>query len=164
MWHSEGDRSALTALHALLCDLPHLLSTRLTLLSLELKRAMRTLALLMGLVLAAGVLAATAWIALWIGISHALVSAGVPLPVTIFLVLLLNASAAIAVLLWARSLTHLLALPATMRQLTVRPEQSISAAAAASDGRGGSDGSETTRERHSTTGTCSAGSSTPNTR
>ena len=144
MWHSgsAGDRSALTSLQALLRDLAYLLSARVTLLSLELTRAMRTLALVAGLVLAAAVLAATAWIALWIGISHALISAGVPQGVTVLLVLVLNASTAIALLLWARSLTHLLALPATMRQLTVRAQQADSTAARARDERGGNDGSE----------------------
>ena len=146
MWHagSEGDRSAMTSLQALLLDLAYLLSARVTLLSLELTRAMRTLALLVGLVLAAAVLAATAWVALWIGISHALIGAGVPQGVTVLLVLVLNASTAVALLLWACSLTHLLALPATMRQLTVHAQQADSTAARARDERGGNDGSATT--------------------
>ena len=106
-------------MQSLLHDLPQMLGTRVTLLSLELRRAMQALALILGLVLAAAVLLATAWIALWWGVAAALLDAGLARHWVALLVLLLNAGTAGALLLWARAKTPLLALPATVRSLTV---------------------------------------------
>jgi len=117
--HERRRPSALASLQSLLHDLPQLLSGRVHLLALELRRALQALALLVSLVLVAAVLLATAWLALWAGIAAALIDAGIARAWVAVIVLLLNAGAAGGALLYARSKTHLLALPATMRRLTV---------------------------------------------
>ena len=111
--------SVFEALQSLLHDLPQVLGARVTLLSLELRRAMRALALLVALVLGAAVLLATAWIAAWWGVAAALIDAGLARHWVALLVLALNAGSAIGLLLYARAITHLLALPATVRSLTM---------------------------------------------
>jgi len=111
--------SVIASLQSLLHDLPQVVSERVTLLSLELRRAMRALALLVALVIGAAVLLATAWIALWMGVAAALLDAGMARHWVALLVLVLNAGAALGLLLMASSKTRLLALPATVRSLTV---------------------------------------------
>ena len=103
---------------ALLHDLPGLLSDRIHLLSLELRRAMSALAQMVVLGLLAAILCATAWIALWVGITAAIVQAGLDWPWACALVVFLNLGAAAWAGVRARSLAPLLALPATLRRLS----------------------------------------------
>src|SRR5262245_37742552 len=82
---------------ALLRDLPGLLTDRIRLLSLELHRATEALAQMVVLGLLAAIFCATAWLALWVGITAALVEAGLARPWACALVVLVNLAAA----LWA---------------------------------------------------------------
>lgn len=104
----------LAVVQGLLQELPGLLSDRVELLSLELQRAGRALAVIVLLTIAIAVFGVTAWLALWVAIARALADAGIPwLPV-----LLLVHGAAIALAVWrARVLMQRLALPATRRHL-----------------------------------------------
>jgi uncharacterized membrane protein YqjE len=103
---------------ALLHDLPGLLTDRIHLLSLELRRAMSALARMVVLGLLAAILCATAWIALWVGITAAIVQAGLDWPWACALVVLLNLGAAGWAGLRAASMAPLLGLPATLRRLS----------------------------------------------
>jgi uncharacterized membrane protein YqjE len=113
--------SVLHMLQALWLDLPGLVSDRVHLLTLELKRAGAALALMLGLVIGAAVLGATAWVALWVGITAALLQWGLAWGWVFLIVLVLNLGGALFALLRAKSLAHLLGLPATVRRLTVAP-------------------------------------------
>lgn len=103
----------------LLRDLPGVVSDRVHLLALELKRSGLALAQMVGLVVAAGVLLCTAWLALWTGIGVALVQAGVAWGWTLLLILLINLGAAWLAVKRALALARFLALPATLRRLTL---------------------------------------------
>ena len=115
------DAPVLETLLALWRDLPGLLSDRVLLLSLELKRAGKALAVMIGLIVAAGVLAGTFWVALWVGITAALLQAGLAWGWVLLIVLAINLAGIAYALLRAKSLAHLLTLPATVRRLTVAP-------------------------------------------
>lgn len=128
-----GGGSVLQMLQALWLDLPGLVSDRVHLLSLELKRAGGALALMLGLVIGAAVLAATAWLALWVGITAALLEWGLAWGWAFLIVLLLNVGGAAFALLRAKSLAHLLTLPATVRRLTVAPTMVANALRPASE-------------------------------
>lgn len=106
-------------LTALLQELPGLVSDRVHLLSLEVKRAGQTLVRMIALVLAGAILLATAWLALWAAISVMLVAAGLGWGWAFVIVLLLNLGAAAWALLQAKRLAPLLGLPATVRHLTI---------------------------------------------
>ena len=82
---------------------------------------------MVALVAVAAMLLCTAWIALWIGLAAAAVQAGVPWGWVLFAVLAINIGAAAYALVRAKSLTHLLTLPATVRRLTVTPAESTRA-------------------------------------
>ena len=115
----EGVKLSLPqAVAALLADLPGLLSDRVQLLSLELRRARQALAQIVALVLMAAILAGTAWLALWVGIVAALVRAGLAWPLACLLVVMLNLAAAVWAAMRVKALAPLLALPATLRRLT----------------------------------------------
>jgi hypothetical protein len=116
------------AVGALLADLPGLLSDRVHLLALELRRASTALGQMVALGLLAAILFATAWITLWVGLAAALLAAGLAWPWIVLLVLFANLAAAIWALMRVKALAPLLALPATLRRLTdaqahERPEQ-----------------------------------------
>ncbi|WP_157267769.1 phage holin family protein [Azohydromonas aeria] len=111
--------SLLDNVKQLLRDLPGLVSDRVHLLALELKRSGLALAQMVGLVVAAGVLLCTAWLALWTGIGIALVEAGLAWGWTLVLILLLNLGAAWLAIKRVLALARFLALPATMRRLTL---------------------------------------------
>ena len=100
-------------------DLPGLLSDRVHLLSLELRRAGIALAQIVGLVVAMAVLAVTAWAALWVGAAAALLAWGLHLGWVVVLVVLLNLGAAAAAAWRVRALASVLGLPATVRRLTI---------------------------------------------
>ena len=118
--HPEDDEamSLPKAAAALLRDLPGLLSDRIHLLSLELRRASSALAQMVVLGLLAAILCATAWLALWVGITAALIQAGLDWPWACALVVLLNVGAAGWAGLRAASMSPLLGLPATLRRLS----------------------------------------------
>ncbi|MDE2147172.1 MAG: phage holin family protein [Burkholderiales bacterium] len=111
----------LAALQDLARELPGLVTDRLDLLGLELRRAGLALAQIAALVVAAAVLGVTAWLALWAGIAGALVRAGLPWAGALLLVLLLNLAASAALLLRVRGLLPQLGLPATRRHLRPTP-------------------------------------------
>ena len=106
------------AVGALFADLPGLLTDRVHLLSLELRRASNALGQMVALGLLAAILFATAWITLWVGLAAAFVAVGLAWPWIVLLVLVVNLSAAIWALLRVKALAPLLALPATLRRLT----------------------------------------------
>jgi hypothetical protein len=111
--------SLLDNVKQLLRELPGVVSDRVHLLALELKRSGLALAQMVGLVVAAGVLLCTAWLALWTGIGVALVQAGVAWGWTLLLILLINLGAAWLAVKRALALARFLALPATLRRLTL---------------------------------------------
>ena len=106
------------AIGALFADIPGLLSDRVHLLSLELRRASNALGQMVALGLLAAILFATAWIALWIGLAEAFLAVGLKWPWVVLLVMFVNLSAAVWALLRVKALAPLLALPATLRRLT----------------------------------------------
>ena len=110
------------ALHDLVAGIPRLVSDRVTLLSLEMRRASGALAVVAGCAVAAAVFAATAWTALWIGVSMALVDAGMPRYWVAAVILLFNVVMTAVAVVWARSQVNLIALPATLRHLTVHQD------------------------------------------
>jgi uncharacterized membrane protein YqjE len=114
----DGFESLPKAIGALFADLPGLLSDRVRLLSLELKRASNALGQMVALGLLAAILVATAWLTLWIGLVAALLSIGLAWPWAVLLVLFINLAAAAWCALRVKALTPLLALPATLRRLT----------------------------------------------
>jgi hypothetical protein len=106
------------AVGALFADLPGLLTDRVHLLSLELRRASNALGRMVALGLLAAILFATAWITLWVGLAAAFLAVGLAWPWIVLLVLVINLSAASWALLRVKALAPLLALPATLRRLT----------------------------------------------
>ena len=106
------------AVSALFADLPGLLTDRVHLLSLELRRASNALGQMVALGLLAAILVATAWLALWVGLAAAFLAVGLAWPWIVLLVLFVNLSAAVWALMRVKALAPLLALPATLRRLT----------------------------------------------
>lgn len=108
-------------LHALWRELPGLVSDRVELLSLELKRAVQALAQIFALMVAVAVLGVTAWLLLWGVVIQLLVAAGLPLALGLLLAVAVNGLAIVLALRRARYLLPRLALPATRRHLTISP-------------------------------------------
>ena len=106
------------AVGALFADLPGLLSDRVHLLSLELRRASNALGQMVALGLLAAILFATAWITLWVGLAAAFLAVGLAWPWIVLLVLFINLAAGVWAVLRVKALAPLLALPATLRRLT----------------------------------------------
>jgi len=106
------------AIGALFADLPGLLTDRVRLMSLELRRASNALGQMVALGLLAAILTATAWIALWVGLAAACIALGLAWPWVVLLVLFVNLAAAAWAALRIKVLAPLLALPATLRRLT----------------------------------------------
>ena len=106
------------AVGALFADLPGLLTDRVHLLSLELRRASNALGQMVALGLLAAILFATAWITLWVGLAEAFLAVGLAWPWIVLLVLFVNLAAAVWALMRVKALAPLLALPATLRRLT----------------------------------------------
>jgi uncharacterized membrane protein YqjE len=106
------------AVAALFADLPGILTDRVHLLSLELRRASNALGQMVALGLLAAILFATSWITLWVGVAAACVAAGLAWPWIVLLVLCVNLGAAVWALRRVKALAPLLALPATLRRLT----------------------------------------------
>jgi len=106
------------AVGALFADLPGLLSDRVHLLSLELRRASNALGQMVALGLLAAILFATAWITLWVGLAAAFLAMGLAWPWIVLLVLFINLAAGSWAVMRVKALAPLLALPATLRRLT----------------------------------------------
>ena len=106
------------AVSALFADLPGLLTDRVHLLSLELRRASNALGQMVALGLLAAILFATAWITLWVGLAAAFLAVGLAWPWIVLLVLFINLAAAAWAVMRVKALAPLLALPATLRRLT----------------------------------------------
>jgi hypothetical protein len=106
------------AIAALIADLPGLLTDRVRLLALELRRASGALGQIVALGLLAAILFATAWIALWAGLVAGFIALGLFWPWAVLIVLVVNLSAAVWAAMRAKALAPLLALPATLRRLT----------------------------------------------
>jgi uncharacterized membrane protein YqjE len=106
------------AVGALFADLPGLLTDRVRLLSLELRRASNALGEMVALGLLAAILIATAWITLWVGLAAAFLAVGLAWPWIVLLVLFVNLTAAAWAVMRVKALAPLLALPATLRRLT----------------------------------------------
>ena len=115
---TEEPLSLPKAVGALFADLPGLLSDRVHLLSLELQRASTALGQMVALGILAAILFATAWTALWVGLAAAFLAVGLAWPWIVLLVLFINLSAAVWAVMRVKALAPLLALPATLRQLT----------------------------------------------
>jgi hypothetical protein len=114
----DEEQPLFSAAAALLRDLPGLLTDRIHLFSLEVRRAMAALAQMVVLGLLAAIFCATAWLALWVGITAALVDAGLSRPWACALVVGVNLFAALWAGLRVRALAPLLAMPATLRRLS----------------------------------------------
>ena len=106
------------AVGALFADLPGLLTDRVHLLSLELRRASNALGQMVALGLLAAILFATAWLTLWVGLAMAFLAVGLAWPWIVLLVLFVNLTAGAWAVMRVKALAPLLALPATLRRLT----------------------------------------------
>lgn len=121
--HPEAatERSLLALWHDVVHELPGLISDRVTLLSLELHRASRAFAQLA----VAGVLAllfgATAWFMIWGGITAGLIEAGLHWAWAIAIAVVVNLLGAWLAVRRAIALAPRLALPATLRHMTLSP-------------------------------------------
>jgi len=111
--------SWLASLQGLVHELPGLISDRIELLSLELQRAGQVLAQIVALIVAAAILAVTAWLALWGGVTVALIEAGLHWAAASAIVLVINLGACGWAVARVRKLAPLLQLPATRRHLTL---------------------------------------------
>jgi hypothetical protein len=106
------------AFGALFADLPGLLTDRVHLLALELRRASGALGQMVALGLLAAILFGTAWLAMWVGLAAGCLAMGLAWWWVALLVLFVNLCAAIWALMRVKALAPLLALPATLRRLT----------------------------------------------
>ena len=106
---------------SLLEDIPGLISDRVHLAALELKRARQALVQMVGLVVAAAILMATAWIALWALLVAGAVRYGLSWVAAFGIILLINLVGSWLAIRRARALAGYLALPATVRRLSIAP-------------------------------------------
>lgn len=124
-----GDRlaqgSLLRALRELLDDLPGLVSDRVHLLALELKRAGGALGQMVALYALAAIAGFTAWTALWVGVVAGLLRLGLGWGWSVLAVVAFNLLLALFAIRRAGALTRLLKLPATMRSLTMPPIEPV---------------------------------------
>jgi len=108
-------------LQAVWSDLPGLVSDRVQLLELELRRAGQALARIVMLIVASAILGVTAWVALWGSVVGALAALGLHWAVALGAVFLVNLAGAVLVVARMRALATWLQLPATLRHLTIHP-------------------------------------------
>lgn len=111
--------SFLQTVFDLLNELPGIVSDRVQLLTLELRRARQALGRIVLLGVAAALLALTAWFALWIGLLIAAMQFEYGWAWMLALILILNVGGAWLAVARIRRLAAFLALPATVRRLTV---------------------------------------------
>ena len=106
---------------ALLHDISGMLSDRVQLAALELRRARQVLIRMVAFALVAAIVAATAWATFWGMLVAIAIRLGMPWYGALAFVLLLNCVAAWVAFRKAWELAAYLALPATMRRLTIAP-------------------------------------------
>jgi hypothetical protein len=94
---------------------------RVDLFSLELASAVRAAAQILILVVAAAIVAVTAWLGLWGVAAGVLIHLGLPWALALLIVVAINLVAAWLALARARALLSRLSLPATRRHLSLRP-------------------------------------------
>lgn len=123
-------RPWLRTLQEVIAHLPGLVSDRLELLALELHRAGRSVVQITALMLVATLLCTTAWLTLCSGLALVVVTQGVPWPLALLVVLVVNLVLAWAAVWRARHLLNHLGLPATKRHLSFGASQVTPAAAA----------------------------------
>jgi uncharacterized membrane protein YqjE len=111
--------SLLELARRIFADLPGVVRDRVDLLTLELQRAGKSLAVMVVLGLAAVILLLTAWFAFWIGFAATLMHFGLAWGWAFLIVLALNIGGAVFALLRARALVKDLTLPATRRRMTL---------------------------------------------
>ena len=121
------------SLLALAQDLPGLFSDRVYLLALELRRARHSCVKLVAMALIAVILALTAWAAFWALLATIALALGMPWYGVFVLILLLNGLGVWFALSRARALVDRLALPATLRHLTLAPNPAAPPPAAPED-------------------------------
>lgn len=117
-YDEEPPQPLLEQARALLGDLPGLLTDRVKLFSLELKRAAGALGQMAALGLFAAILVSTAWVALWIGFAAGMIALGLAWPWAALIVFAINVAGAAWCGLRVKALAPLLTLPATLRNLT----------------------------------------------
>lgn len=124
-------QTLLGAFKGLWRELPGLVSDRVELLSLELRRAGLALLQIVVLVIAAAILAVTAWMLLSVGVAVLLVAGfGLPWWVALLIVLAANLLSAWWAIGRVKALLPLLQLPATRRRLMFSPSTEPPAGAA----------------------------------
>lgn len=106
---------------ALVGELPGLVSDRVHLFALELRRSGVALARIVAWAVAAALLLTTAWLALWVGLGVGAIRAGWDWGWVVAGIIVLNVIAAALAVQRARALAPLLTLPATLRHLTLAP-------------------------------------------
>ncbi len=128
---SVRPESMLQTLMSVWRELPGLVSDRVELFSLEMRRASIVLAHIVAMVVAIAILSVTAWLVLWGGIVTALVAFGLPVALALLVALVFNLLAAWLAFMRLKSLLPKLSLPATRRHLTMKsnPEPEPDAAA-----------------------------------
>ncbi len=114
----RSDVSMMQALGLLLDNLPGLVSDRVHLLALELKRAGLALGQMVALFVVATICGLTAWFAFWGALAAGLVTAGLAWGWAALLIIVINLALAWFAVRYVTSMTPLLKLPATMRSLT----------------------------------------------
>lgn len=117
--HASPGPSSAQLIISLLHDIPGMISDRVHLAALELRRARHALLQMVVLAVIAAVLVTTAWLAFCAAIVLALRSMGMLWYGAIVLVLLVNAIGGWLAIRRARALVDHLALPATVRHLTL---------------------------------------------
>ncbi|MEO6032625.1 MAG: phage holin family protein, partial [Burkholderiaceae bacterium] len=116
-WRQDEARPSLTEqVERLVRELPALVSDRVTLLSLEVRRAGQALSEMAVLLIAAALLGSTAWLTLWAAIGYACIRAGVPWGWVVVGIVGVNLAAAVLAARRALALVPKLALPATLRR------------------------------------------------
>lgn len=108
-------------LMSLLKDLPGLISDRVHLLALELRRARQSFVQMALMVVVAAILAATAWVAFWAFLAVIVVAIGVPWYAVFGIIVLINCLGGWMAIRHAQTLVEDLTLPATVRHLTIAP-------------------------------------------
>ena len=115
--------SLLDTLQGIWSDLPGLVSDRVQLLALELRRAGLALSRIVMLIVATAILGVTAWVALWGSVVGGLAALGLHWVLALLAVFLVNLAGAVLAVARMRALAAWLQLPATLRHLTVHPAQ-----------------------------------------
>jgi hypothetical protein len=119
---SPPPATLLDALLGVLGELPGVLSDRVHLLSLELRRAGWALARIVLLLVVTAILGVTAWVAMWGAVVGGLAALGLHWALALLTVFLINLAAVALAVARMRELAGWLQLPATLRHLTLRTE------------------------------------------